>query len=405
MTARFPAAWPLKPSIRPAAFEALNASGAYRKNFIVILNDNEMSIAKNVGGMSHYLTKLRTRPLYHKLKTDLERGFRRIPVLGESLLHGLKKSKDTIRHMLTSTTVFEDLGFTYLGPIDGHNLPFLCNILEEAKTIQAPVLIHIVTKKGKGYKFAEEAPTAFHGIGAFQVTTGKGNGSGESYSSVFGKKLVNLAERDATVCAITAAMPDGTGLKEFSKRFSNRFFDVGIAEQHAVTFAAGLAKSGLKPVFPVYSSFLQRAYDQLLHDVCLQNLHFVVCVDRAGLVGEDGETHQGLYDIAYLTQMPHMSVLAPANFVELSEMLEFAVSAHNGPIAIRYPRGGLQASYSNESSFVFGKADWVNQGERVCLIAVGHMLKTALFVSLTMITMRSRLYLTIFLSPERPRTR
>ncbi|MBR6729106.1 MAG: 1-deoxy-D-xylulose-5-phosphate synthase, partial [Clostridia bacterium] len=225
-----------------------------------------------------------------------------------------------------------------------------------------------------------EAPTAFHGIGAFQVTTGKGNGSGESYSSVFGKKLVNLAERDATVCAITAAMPDGTGLKEFSKRFSNRFFDVGIAEQHAVTFAAGLAKSGLKPVFPVYSSFLQRAYDQLLHDVCLQNLHFVVCVDRAGLVGEDGETHQGLYDIAYLTQMPHMSVLAPANFVELSEMLEFAVSAHNGPIAIRYPRGGLQASYSNESSFVFGKADWVNQGERVCLIAVGHMLKTALFV-------------------------
>lgn len=362
------------------AFEALNAAGTYNKNFIVVLNDNEMSIAKNVGGLSKYLTKLRTRPLYNSFKSGLERGIRRLPFVGEPLVLGLKKIKDTIRHLLTSTTVFEDLGFTYLGPIDGHDLPFLCRVIKQATNINGPVLIHAITTKGKGYPFAENAPTDFHGIGAFEVETGAASAGGDSYSSVFGKKLLQLAEQDKAICAITAAMPDGTGLADFSMRFKSRFFDVGIAEQHAVTFSAGLAKRGSKPVVAVYSTFLQRAYDQMLHDVCLQNLHVVFCIDRAGVVGEDGETHQGLYDIAYLSQLPNMTLLAPANFKELNEMLTYAVKEHNGPIAIRYPRGNLQANYPALTTFSLQQADVVTQGDTVCILSCGHMLACALDV-------------------------
>ena len=359
------------------AFEALNDAGTYGKNFIVILNDNEMSIAKNVGGLSRYLTKLRTKPAYSKLKSGLSKGFNRIPYIGKPVLSGLKKIKDAFRHMLTQSTVFEDLGFTYLGPIDGHDLPFLCHILEQAQAIYGPVLIHVKTKKGKGYKFAEDKPTAFHGIGAFEVETGEAGQGGENYSKVFGKCLTDLAMQDNRICAVVAAMPDGTGLGGFSKEFPDRFFDVGIAEQHAVTFAAGLSKRGLKPVVALYSSFLQRAYDKILHDVCLQNLPVVFCIDRAGLVGEDGETHQGIYDLAFLSHMPNMTVLAPANFIEFSEMLHFATLEHNGPVAIRYPRGNVHYDY-NGTCFALGQPDVVTSGQDVCLLSAGHMLKTAM---------------------------
>ncbi len=361
------------------AFEALNDAGTYGKNFIVILNDNEMSIAKNVGGLSRYLTKLRTKPSYYKFKSGLERGIGRIPGLGTPLVHGLKKIKDTFRYMLTTTTVFEDFGFTYLGPIDGHDLPFLCSVIERAKTIQAPVLIHIKTKKGKGYKFAEDKPTAFHGVGSFEVETGECGDGGDSYSAVFGQCMTKLALKEKRLCAVVAAMSDGTGLGSFAREFPDRFFDVGIAEQHAVTFGAGLSKRGLKPVVALYSSFLQRAYDQVLHDICLQNLDLVLCVDRAGLVGEDGETHQGIFDIAFLSHMPNMTVLAPANFAELSEMLTYAACEHQGPIAIRYPRGGVSANY-NGTSFKPQKFDFVCRGEEVCILSAGHMLKTAMEV-------------------------
>lgn len=363
------------------ALEALNNAGTYKKNFIVILNDNEMSIAQNVGSLSKHLTQLRTRPSYFRLKSDLERGFSRIPGVGMPTVRALKRTKDSIRHMIMANTIFEDLGFTYLGPIDGHDLPFLCNVLERAKNIQAPVLIHIITKKGKGYKFAEDKPTAFHGVGSFQVETGECGSSGVSYSQVFGKKLMQLAERNPRICAVTAAMPDGTELRPFAERYPKRFFDVGIAEQHAVTFAAGLAKKGLVPVLPLYSSFLQRAYDQVLHDVCLQNLHLVLCVDRAGLVGEDGETHQGLYDIAFLSNMPNMTVLAPANFTELEQMLDYALTVHNGPIAIRYPRGGQSTEYEHASPFSPMKADTVCRGTKIAILSAGNMLKTAMQVS------------------------
>ncbi|MBQ2696347.1 MAG: 1-deoxy-D-xylulose-5-phosphate synthase [Clostridia bacterium] len=361
------------------AFEALNDAGTYGKNFIVILNDNEMSIAKNVGGLSRYLTNLRTRPGYFRLKSGLESGFGRIPYVGKPMIRILKAIKDSFRHLLSPSTVFEDLGFTYLGPIDGHDLPFLCHILERAKAINGPVLIHVKTKKGKGYKFAEDKPTAFHGIGAFEVETGKSGKSGESYSAVFGNCLTDLAKENEKICAVVAAMPDGTGLSGFAGAFPNRFFDVGIAEQHAVTFAAGLAKRGLKPVVALYSSFMQRAYDQVLHDVCLQNLSVVFCLDRAGLVGEDGETHQGIYDLAFLSHMPNMTVLSPANFTELSQMLSYATKEHQGPIAIRYPRGGARFDYTG-MPFALGKPDILCRGENVCIFAAGPMLKTAMAV-------------------------
>ncbi len=359
------------------AFEALNDAGTYNKNFIVILNDNEMSIAKNVGGLSRYLTQLRVKPAYSKLKSELSKGISQVPYVGKPVLGGLKKVKDAFRQLLTQSTVFDDLGFTYLGPIDGHDLPFLCQILVRAQSISGPVLIHIKTKKGKGYKFAEDKPTAFHGVGVFEVETGESGKGGENYSKVLGRCLTDIATRDNRICAVVAAMPDGTGLGQFGKSFPDRFFDVGIAEQHAVTFAAGLAKKGLKPIVALYSSFLQRAYDQVLHDVCLQNLPVVFCVDRAGLVGEDGETHQGVFDMAFLSHMPNMTVLSPANFTEFTEMLNYATNEHNGPIAIRYPRGSVHYDY-NGLPFTLGQPDVVSEGSEVCLLSAGHMLQTAM---------------------------
>ncbi len=364
------------------AYEALNDAGLLKKNFIVILNDNEMSISKNVGGISNYLTKLRSKPGYFRLKAVLERAFRKIPVIGEPTLLALKKLKDNIRHLLTSNTIFEDLGFTYLGPIDGHDIKLIRFVLENAKRIDGPVLVHVLTKKGKGYKFAEESPVKFHGISRFRVDTGKleQTQKSEDYSAVFGKSLTEFAEKSSAVCAITAAMPLSTGLASFAKKYPNRFFDAGIAEQHAVTFAAGLAKGGFVPVVAVYSSFLQRAYDQILHDVCLQNLHIIFCVDRAGLVGEDGETHQGVFDISFLSAMPHMTLLAPANFNELHDMLHYALFEHRGPISIRYPRGNAQSQYAGASSFVPHAADLAAEGDDIGILSVGTMTQQALEV-------------------------
>ncbi|MBE7037205.1 MAG: 1-deoxy-D-xylulose-5-phosphate synthase, partial [Ruminococcaceae bacterium] len=359
------------------AFEALNDAGDYKKNFIVILNDNEMSISKNVGGLSRYLTKLRTNNSYSRFKSGLEHGFGKIPGIGEPILHGMKRIKDGVRHLLMSSTVFEDLGFTYLGPVDGHNLTLLCRLMERAKTIAGPVLIHIITKKGKGYKFAEDKPSAFHGVGAFEIETGESSRNSESYSAYFGKKMIELAKDNSKLCSVTAAMQDGTGLSGFKELYPERCFDVGIAEQHAVTFASGLSRRGLKPVVALYSSFMQRAYDQILHDVCLQNLDMVFCIDRAGLVGEDGETHQGIYDLSIFSQMPNMTVLSPANFTELGEMLDYAVNKHHGPIAIRYPRGGQVTKYDG-TSFCYGHYDSVCNGNDVCILSAGHMLTTAI---------------------------
>ncbi|MBE7034951.1 MAG: 1-deoxy-D-xylulose-5-phosphate synthase [Ruminococcaceae bacterium] len=356
------------------AFEALDDAGTYKKNFIVILNDNEMSIAANVGGISRYLTRVRTRPQYHRFKSNLEHAFGMIPVIGQPTVLLLKRIKDSVRRLLMTSTVFDDFGFTYFGPIDGHDLPFLCQVLERAKAINGPVLLHVKTKKGKGYKFAEDKPTDFHGVGVFEIDTGERNGSSTSYASVFGATMAELGGQDERICAVTAAMPDGTGLGTFSKLYPKRFFDVGIAEQHAVTFSAGLAKRGLRPVVAVYSSFLQRAYDQVLHDVCMQNLPVTFCIDRAGLVGEDGETHHGIYDLAYLSQMPNMTILAPANFIEFKDMLSYATMVHRGPIAIRYPRGGT--SFETGKKFVPNLPEVVTEGKDVAIISVGHMLSS-----------------------------
>ena len=360
------------------AYEALNAAGDEKENFIVILNDNEMSISKNVGSLSNYLTSLRSKPTYFKLKAEIERHFVKIPAIGVPIVKGLKKIKDRFRHLLTPKTIFECLGFTYLGPIDGHNIKALTYVLKSAKWIKGPVLVHVVTKKGKGYSLAETEPTQYHGVSAkfVQKDAPKENGI-KNYSDAFGKKLESLAHDNDKICAITAAMLEGTGLCEFSKRFPERFFDVAIAEQHAVTFAAGLAMGGYKPVFVVYSSFLQRAYDQILHDVCLQNLDMVFCIDRAGLVGEDGETHQGLFDIAYMSHMPNMTVLAPCNFDELSKMLEYSINVHKGPVCIRYPRGSTQLLYDNPAPFEPGKADVLTKGKDAAILFAGHMGKIA----------------------------
>lgn len=361
------------------AFEALNDAGEQKTGFIVILNDNEMSISRNVGSMSTYLTSLRAKPSYHKFKQRLERLLKRIPVLGRPTYRALKKIKDGVRHLLTRNTLFEQLGFVYLGPTDGHNISALIKILKTARQLGVPVLIHTFTTKGKGYKFAEERPAAYHGVGRFSVETGKSvkPGGGDTYSSVFGRELVRLGVQNDKLCAVTAAMPDGTGLTPFAKAYPARFFDVGIAEQHAVTFSAGLAASGMVPVFAVYSSFLQRAYDQVLHDVCLQNLKVVLAIDRAGLVGEDGETHQGLFDLAFLYPMANIAILAPSGFEQLTQMLDYAVHTHDGPIAIRYPRGNAQCGAAG-APFQFGKACELAAGSDVCILCVGHMCATGL---------------------------
>jgi 1-deoxy-D-xylulose-5-phosphate synthase len=337
------------------ALEALNDLGYRKTKLIVILNDNQMSIAQNVGGVSRYLNRLRLDPKYNRLKQDVENLIKKIPNIGKGMAKYLERIKNGIKQMVVPGMFFEDIGLKYLGPVDGHDIKELTKVLTFAKNIDEPVVIHVITKKGKGYKFAENNPGKFHGIGPFNCSSGESESSSkETYSKAFGKEMVRLAEGNSDIVAITAAMRDGTGLKDFSKRYPDRFFDVGIAEQHGVTLSAGMAKSGLKPVFAVYSTFLQRGYDQLIHDVCIQNLPVVFAVDRAGIVGADGETHQGIFDMSYLTQMPNMTVMCPKSVKEISAMLKFALN-HNGPIAIRYPRGGDIVSLKPQLEFSLGK--------------------------------------------------
>jgi len=362
------------------AFEALNDAGNARTNLLIILNDNGMSIAQNVGGLSRYLSRLRTRPFYYKTRESIQSLIdRRLPKTGRHVRRFLHRIKAAMKSILVPSMFFEDLGFRYFGPIDGHNLRELITVLEHARTMKGPVLVHVCTLKGKGYKYAEEKPNVFHGIAPFEVETGelKSNG-GESYSEVFGRKICAIAQSNPGVVAITAAMPDGTGLNRFRESFPRRFFDVGIAEQHAVTFAAGLAKGGVIPVVAIYSTFLQRAYDQMLHDVALQNLHVVFAIDRAGVVGEDGETHQGIYDIAYIKTMPNFTLMAPASPSELEMMLEYAVMEHKGPVAIRYPRGTGRETDALGQPIRPGKGLAVRQGEDVTIVAVGYFLDRAL---------------------------
>ena len=360
------------------ALEALCDAGNLKRNFIVVLNDNNMSISKSVNGFTKHLTKLRAVPAYLTFKSRLETFLSHGPA-GRKFVLFLKKIKDIVKHLLIGKTMFDNMGYTYLGPIDGHDVEGLSKMLEHAKKIKGPVLLHCLTVKGKGYKFAEEEPTIYHGVSTFEATKGVSNAqSAPTFSAVFGNSLCALAQENKELCVVTAAMAAGTGTKKFLEKYPDRFYDVGIAEQHAVTFAAGLAVGGKLPFVAIYSSFLQRAYDQILHDVCLQNLNVVFCIDRAGIVGEDGETHHGLFDLAYLSAMPNMTVLAPANFKELSEMLKYAASGkHIGPLAIRYPRGGEKLTI-DASPFVPGVFDTVSSGTDLCILSVGTMLSTGL---------------------------
>ncbi|MDO4179242.1 MAG: 1-deoxy-D-xylulose-5-phosphate synthase [Phascolarctobacterium sp.] len=366
------------------AFEALNNAGDLQKNMIVVLNDNEMSISKNVGAMSEYLNNLRTGETYNKVKNDVEHWLKNLSV-GADVLKVLRRVKSSAKYLVLPTSIFEELGFTYLGPVDGHDLGGLIEILTAAKRIQGPVLVHVLTVKGKGYKPAEDMPNKFHGTGPFEIATGKkitNPNAPVTYTEVFGKCLSKLANNDKKIVGITAAMPDGTGLSIFAKDHPDRFFDVGIAEQHAVTSAAGMAAAGLKPVVAVYSTFMQRAYDSIVHDICMQNLHVVLCLDRAGLVGDDGYTHHGVMDYAYLRSIPNMTIMAPKDENELCNMLNTALD-FAGPISIRYPRGsGLGVEIAAApTSLPIGKAEILREGSELCIWAIGTMVATALKVS------------------------
>lgn len=354
-------------------YEAMNDAGRVKTPLILILNDNEMSISKNVGAVALHLRKLRTSEFYFRSKHTAYRILNKIPLIGKPIEALLRKIKRVIRHRVIPTTLFEDLGFTYIGPVDGHNISAIVPCLEYAKEEKKPVLIHVQTKKGKGYPPAENNPRKFHGVGPFDKNTGIVKPHDETYSAHFGNTLAKLAETNDKIVAVTGAMPDGTGLEPFALQFPKRFFDVGIAEQHAVTLCAGLACGGYVPVIPLYSSFLQRAYDQTLHDVCLQKLHVVFPVDHAGIVGSDGETHQGIYDISYLSHMPDMTILSPSSFDELDEMMDYAINIHNGPIAIRYPKGSTQYSHVREH-FRFGHASLVKNGKDIVIFTTGRML-------------------------------
>lgn len=362
------------------AFEAMNHAGDLGRSLIVILNDNEMSIDKNVGAVSSYLSQMRIVPQYYRAKKDVENLIRSIPRIGGKMLRTANSIKYGVRSALVPGTFFEEMGFQYVGPLDGHNIQQMKEVFSKVKEIPGPVLLHIHTKKGKGYGPAESYPEKFHGIGSFDENTGavEKKQTAPSYTSVFSKALCDCGEKDPRLVAITAAMPSGTGLKEFGKKYPKRFFDVGIAEEHAITLAAGMAAAGLRPVAAIYSTFAQRGYDQLLHDVCLQNLPVVLCLDRAGLVGEDGPTHHGMFDISYLRQMPNMSVLAPKDENELRQML-FAALAHNGPVSIRYPRGnGIGVPVNEEpEELPWGKAEIMAEGGDVAFLAVGSMVETA----------------------------
>ena len=364
------------------AFEALNHAGQLGKRLIVILNDNGMSIDTNVGAMSEYLSRLRVMPQYNKAKKDLEGFFRSIPHIGDTVLKTAEYIKDGVKSVLVPGGIFAEMGFTYVGPLDGHNLRLLREVFSEIRMMDGPVLVHVHTKKGRGYLPAEIEPDKFHGVGTFDVISGqvkKDEGAPPTYTEVFGQTLVKLAAENPNITAITAAMPGGTGLKVFAEKFPNRYFDVGIAEEHAVTLAAGMAAAGKRPVAAIYSTFAQRAYDQLLHDVCLQNLPVTLCLDRAGLVGDDGPTHHGVFDLSYLRMMPNMTVMAPKDENELRRMLITALSL-DGPAALRYPRGtaaGVPLT-DDVQPLPLGKGEILREGGDVCFLAVGSMTANAL---------------------------
>lgn len=361
------------------AYEALNNAAQLKNNFIIVLNDNNMSIAPNVGGMSQYLGGMRTKKGYTTLKKNVVSALNQMPVIGKRAIIKLKKTKNGIKQMVIPGMLFENMGLTYLGPVDGHNILQMMQIFQEAKRLDHAVLVHVITKKGKGYAPAENAPSEFHGVGPFDIVTGKSLESKKiGYTEVFSNEICALARRHSRLVAITAAMPGGTGLSHFAKEFPERFVDVGIAEEHAVTCAAGMAVGGLLPVFAVYSSFLQRGFDQVVHDVCIQNLHVVFAIDRAGLVGADGETHQGLFDLSYLGIIPNMVIMAPKNSEELKMMLRFAVEDYQGPIALRYPRGVAYEGFSQyQAPIVLGRAEMMEEEEQIALFALGSMVTTA----------------------------
>ncbi|ABY94758.1 MULTISPECIES: 1-deoxy-D-xylulose-5-phosphate synthase [Thermoanaerobacter] len=356
------------------AFEALNNAGRSKTDLIVVLNHNEMSISENVGSLSLYLSKLRTDPTYNKLKQEVDNLLNIVPPIGKSLHKYIERIKDSVKQLVVPGMFFEEMGFTYLGPIDGHDVGSLIEVLERAKKIKGPILVHVITKKGKGYKFAEKFPDKFHSAAPFDIQTGKFVNEGQAtYSDVFGKTLTEMALQDDKIVAITAAMPEGTGLIHFAKLIPERFFDVGIAEQHATTFAAGMAVQGYKPYFAVYSTFLQRAYDQLIHDVCIQKLPVVFAIDRAGIVGEDGETHQGVFDLSYLRPIPNITIMSPKDANELVEMVKLSRNLEF-PVAIRYPRGKAgEFDITRECSIEFGKAELVTEGKEIAIFALGRM--------------------------------
>ena len=363
------------------AYEALNNIGGSRTKMVIVLNDNKMSISENIGGMAAYLGKARTNTKYVEFKDDLEQTLRKTK-LGTKLVYGLKRSKDSLKHFIVPGMFFEDMGITYVGPIDGHNIELMVRAFKTAFAANKPVLVHVVTEKGKGYEFAKKDPSAFHGVEPFDIKTGKvlAKSKEKSYTAVFSEAICELAKENKKIAAITAAMPQGTGLEEFGKQYPERFFDVGIAEEHAVTFAAGLAAGGMVPVVAVYSTFLQRAYDQIVHDVCVGKLPVVFAVDRAGIVGNDGETHQGILDISYLSHIPGMTVLAPRDGTELKEMLRFAVNLKQ-PVALRYPRGAAtELTQVGRKPVQYGKAEVLFEEKEIALLAVGSMVETALQV-------------------------
>lgn len=360
------------------AYEALNNAASLKSNFIIVLNDNEMSITENVGGMSSYLSGLRTASAYTDFKMDVTKALNRIPGIGPGMVDAMRKTKSSIKQIIIPGMLFEDMGLTYLGPVDGHNIPQLIKTFQEAKRFEGPILVHVLTQKGRGYEPAMRHPARFHGAGPFDVKTGLPVGkSNPTYTDVFSTVMRKMGDRRKDVAAVTAAMMTGVGLERFSNMFPDRCFDVGIAEEHAVTFAAALSLGGITPVVAIYSSFLQRAYDQIMHDVCMQNLHVVFAIDRAGLVGYDGETHHGIFDLSYLGSMPNMTILAPKNLWELSDMIKFAVD-YDGPIAVRYPRGEAYTGLKEfRAPICLGKSEVIHEGSRVALLAVGSMVKMA----------------------------
>ena len=360
------------------AYEALNNAAKAETPFIIVLNDNNMSISENVGGVSSYLNQIRTTEAYLDLKEDVKNKLKTVPK-GKNMIHKIQSVKSGFKQLMIPGMYFEDMGITYLGPVNGHDINAIVKVLKEAKRCKTPVLVHVLTHKGRGYSPAERHPARFHGTEPFDIETGlpTRKKTSPNYTDIFSTVMCKLGESNPDVVAITAAMPDGTGLKRFRNMYPDRFFDVGIAEQHAVTFAAGMAASGIKPVVAIYSSFLQRAYDQIIHDVCIQKLPVVFAIDRAGLVGSDGETHQGIFDLSYLSEMPNMTIMAPKNKWELADMIRYAVQ-YDGPVAVRYPRGTAYEGLSDFRADVeYGKSEWIYEGNEVCLIAVGSMVKIA----------------------------